>query len=73
MLTHPLKIWLYRMFHGKSAMLGENIPSLIYINITIHNPNHKIYLNNNMITYFTVYAKNSLCPIATLVNLMRAH
>lgn len=54
-------------------MLGENIPSLIYMNITNHNPNHKIYLNNNMITHFTVYAKNCLCPIATLVNLMMAH
>jgi len=61
------------MFQGKSAMLGENIPSLIYMNITNHNPNHKIYLNNNMITHFTVYAKNCLCPIATLVNLMMAH
>jgi len=61
------------MFQGKSAMFGDNTPSLIYMNKTNHNPNHKICLNNNMITHFTVYAKNSLCPIATLVNLMTAH
>jgi hypothetical protein len=61
-----------------SAVTSQTVPTAYRVlkpetQIKTHNPNHKTYLNANMITHFTIHAKNYLRSVSTLVNVTMAY